>query len=140
MVSSSVHMVTLDEVSRIRMEKAKRNHALYKIVWEQCSRAVTNAVKVSNEQTYTRFVVSPFIPGSPLIDTTRAARYVRDKLVHRGFRVESVDYPPHVVLFIAWDKATEPETLKKTLKESKSKTGAGGGKTIVDDLMRLLAK
>jgi hypothetical protein len=133
-------MVTLDEVSRIRMEKAKRNHALYKIVWEQCSKAVTNAVKVSNEQTFTRFVVSPFIPGSPLIDTTRAARYVHDKLVHRGFRVESVDYHPYVVLFISWDKVVEPDALKKTLKQCGSGSGSGSGKTIADDLLRLLAK
>lgn len=132
-------MVTLEEVSRVRMEKARRNHALYKIVWEQCSKAVMNAVKVSNEQTYTRFVVSPFIPGSPLIDATRAARYVRDKLVHRGFRVESVDYHPYVVLFVSWEKATEPDALKKTLKET-SVPPAGSGKTIADDLLRLLSK
>jgi hypothetical protein len=131
-------MVTLDDVSRVRMEKAKRNHALYKIVWEQCSKAVMNAVKVCNDQTFTKFVVSPFIPGSPLIDTTRAARYVRDKLVHRGFRVESVDYYPYVVLFVSWDKVTEPDALKKTLKDTKSKDG--NGKTLADDLLRLLAK
>lgn len=93
-------MVTFEDVSEIRMKKARQNHEIYRELWEKCSARITADAKRGKQQTH--YVLSPFIPGKPLINVHRAARYVRDKLVHRGFEVSTDAQEPFVVVYVDW--------------------------------------
>jgi hypothetical protein len=93
-------MVTFEEVSEIRMKKARQNHETYRELWERCSQKILANAKRNKQST--DYVLTPFVPGRPLINVHRAARYVRDKLSRRGFTVDAETREPFVVLHVDW--------------------------------------
>lgn len=93
-------MVSFKEVSDIRIQKARMNHEIYKEMWQKCSDKILADAKRNKSDT--RYVVSPFIPGKPLVNVERAARYICDKLKYRGFEVVQVPQAPFIILFINW--------------------------------------
>jgi hypothetical protein len=99
---------TLEAISEMRMQKARINHEAYKELWNQCSRVIMYNAR--QDLRWARFVVTPWVVGKPLVDTTRAARYIADKLNRRGFRLVQADNrPPFVELWIEWDDAPDPK-------------------------------
>lgn len=127
-------MVTLKDVSRVRLEKAQRNHEAYKAMWEQCSKAILARVKRDERSDGFKYIVSPFFPGHPLLDVRRAARYVTDKLTRNGFQVEPLDSPPFVVLFVSWGNNHE------LVAQELLKTRPGKQEAIVNDFLTMLAR
>lgn len=98
-------MVTLQDVSCVRLQKAKTNHETYRELWMKCSDNVLT--KARQKESFYRFVIVPLIPGKPLIDVSRAARYIRDKLERRGFQVTVEMRPPVAALHISWEHSQE---------------------------------
>jgi len=131
--------VTLDDVSQFRIDKARMNHDTYKTIWEQCSRCILHEARKSN--TTARFVISPFVFGKPLVDASRAARYVGDKLKVRGFEYEQANASPFVIMQISWSDSTRRarEGLKKKKVQSEPPV-SNKPKDILDDLVELLAR
>jgi hypothetical protein len=136
-------MVTLDEVSEFRLQKARMNHDAYKTIWEHCSRCILHEAQKSN--TTARFVITPFVFGKPLVDASRAARYVGDKLKVHGFEYDRVDSAPFVILNITWSDSTRRareglKTSKHQNKKKVEKPSSEKPRDILDDLVELLAR
>lgn len=133
-------MVTLDDVSTYRREKARVNHEAYKECWSQCCKCIMYHAK-RNENSAT-FIVTPLVPGMPLIDTRRAARYICDKLKYNNFQVESQSIPPFTVLLISWSQPDARRVMQhakvKTQEEEKSEPEKEPD--LLDDVVALLAR
>lgn len=140
-------MVSFKDVSDIRMQRARNNHENYKEMWRKCSDKVLAETRRNKYETW--YVLSPFVPGKPLVNVQRASRYICDKLRHRGFQVEAFTQEPFVVLFIDWkcfSKKWKEQLLVKAKpeeqqQEEKSKSLSVQKHTdITDEILAILAK
>lgn len=96
-------MLTVDELRRQRLARARVNHETYKMLFGQASDRVR--ARANNKGTDLVWVVPPFVMGRPLYDPAHAARYVSDKLRSGGFRVSRARgqgvHACHV-LYVTW--------------------------------------
>lgn len=118
----------MKDVTDVRLEKARKNHAIYKDLYQKCSERIIKTCKKKSTtgEFYVNFIISPFIPGKPLIDTRRAARYVGDKLERQGFRVRALHQDPMTMLAIEWS-APKAGALREDIARRKAEGEEEGG-------------
>lgn len=139
-------MVTLAEVSSIRLERARINHEAYKTLYAQCSRVIMNSAKRYDQSA--TFLVTPWVHGHPLIDTRRASRYICDKLKRGGFQVQAEERFPFVQLFVSWNASSDSfiKSIKQRMvpapaaEATEPKEEDDKDKDLLDDIMAIIAK
>lgn len=98
-------MVHVNELHHDRAQMALRHHAVYKTIWQDVESRI-QAGNAAGVQCIEYRVCPLHIViglGQPLVSSQRAARYVRDKLLHNGFQVMAWDFgQAGVLMFIDW--------------------------------------
>lgn len=144
-------MVTLQDISNMRIAKARANHEIYKEMYYQCKDSVVNAAGYG--KLTTTCYLSPFVPGKPLVNVHHAARYIRDKLTYGGFGVETIPCGPCVALKVSWQHSNasmrkQLTTTSTTSTTSTNDTQSKGSTSdrqhtpmdITDDILEILSR
>ena len=100
-------MLSVDDLCKPILERAKTNHETYKLVYTQC----VDHIKRKHEAgcTITLYQVPDFVLGRPLFTHAHAIRYIAEKLRRGKFDVQ-VDGP---VLHIDWEARIKEACRKK---------------------------
>lgn len=91
---------SVDEVSKIYVQKALQNRESYKDVLEKVfDKVLFSAQRGLTEATY---FIRPLQPDRPILNTHNAFNYVRDKLERNGFTVNHVMSGGTVMVHVSW--------------------------------------
>ncbi len=132
-------MVTADEARRIRVNKGAVNHETYKEIYGK----ITNRIKLAAARgdSNLEFTIPPLIPGRPMYEMSHAMRYNRDKLIHNGFRVDTLS---NDMLRIDWkpdadaSKNTQPRKTVAPAAKTPALTKSFGSSTGISEKLQLL--
>ena len=134
-------MLTVRELTQERIEEAKRHHQIYSSIWQDLQSRIVSANKAHAFQLEYR--CSPFTLmslGLPLVDLTRAGRYLHDKLIRAGFAVSISSTTAGIILSTNW--APSQEMLKSCLTDRPGRNIEHANEAepnlLLDDLARCL--
>jgi hypothetical protein len=82
---TSSKLLTVTDVQKIRVDRARVNHDTYKQLYAIVHDRIKRRASVN--ATHLTYVVPPFVPGRPVYVPGHAARYITDKLRRGGFAV-----------------------------------------------------
>src|SRR5210317_1716370 len=100
-------MLKLSDLEAKDKERAKRNHETYKMIYSKVSTLITTQHETGNSSLV--YDVPAFVLGRPMFNHGHAVRYVRDKLLKGGFKVDEMGCTLHV----SWKKKKKPKSSKK---------------------------
>lgn len=104
-------MLKLSDLAAKDLERAKRNHETYKLIYSKVSALITTQHDTGN--TSLLYDVPAFVLGRPMFNHAHAVRYVKEKLLKGGFRVEQLGCTLHVSWKTAPDKPKKATTSNK---------------------------
>jgi hypothetical protein len=108
-------MLKLSDLAAKDLERAKRNHDTYKMIYAKVSALITTQHDTGNSSLL--YDVPAFVLGRPMFNHTHAVRYVKEKLLKGGFRVEQMGCTLHV----SWKTAADSKKKDKSTTSSKRK-------------------
>lgn len=100
-------MLKLSDLEAKDKERAKRNHETYKMIYNKVSTLITTQHETGNSSLV--YDVPAFVLGRPMFNHAHAVRYVRDKLLKGGFRVDQMGCTLHV----SWKTMCSEKKKKK---------------------------
>lgn len=100
-------MLKLSDLEAKDKERAKRNHETYKMIYSKVSTLITTQHETGNSSLV--YDVPAFVLGRPMFNHAHAVRYVRDKLLKGGFRVDQMGCTLHV----SWKTMCSEKKKKK---------------------------
>lgn len=134
-------MLKLSDLEAKDKERAKRNHETYKMIYSKVTTLITTQHETGNSSLV--YDVPAFVLGRPMFNHAHAVRYVRDKLLKGGFRVEQMGCTLHV----SWkkkqkDQKDPKEKPKKTKKKEDTKASSSKkeSKTWLDNTPKSASK
>lgn len=89
-------VLQIDDLSKIRNKKHNKNHEIYKEILEN----ICNKIHMKNRLGHVNmtYVLSPIMPGKPLVNIEHAMMYIIRKLKAGKFKVTVMNN----ILFIDW--------------------------------------
>lgn len=114
--------ITVDKLHERRKNKAEKCKEIYKTFLEKCFGRIQNRNDLGYHSMY--YAIPPFSIGTPLYDYVEAIKYVKTKLKHKGFKVQTRDD----TLYIDWEPRVNPkkERALKDNEEPKRKQHSRG--------------
>jgi hypothetical protein len=98
--------VTASELREVRNKLAETNHESYREIYRRLSRGLRETVAANPATTRYVFQVPSFLFGRPLFSHGRAMRYVYEKALRHGFKV---DVLPGGLISLDWTPAPVPK-------------------------------
>lgn len=99
-------IVTASDLRDARRKMAMTNHQSYRIIYDRLSRSLKEASKTNPSVTRHVFQVPSFLFGRPLFSHDHAVRYVYEKAIRHGFRVET---HPGGIVVLDWTPVPVPK-------------------------------
>lgn len=99
--------ITVDKLHERHKKKMNRCKEIYRTFLEKCFGRIQNRNDLGYQSMY--YTIPPFSIGSPLYDYTKAIKYVRTKLMSKGFKVQTRDN----TLYIDWVPRVKPNKKER---------------------------
>lgn len=98
--------VTVDDLGEMELKRRMKNRETYQILCAKVHERIQRSFEKGG--TTLKYTVPSFHDDRPKYDPLRAARYIRDKLRHNGYKVVVED--DGVTMHVDWSRASRPDT------------------------------
>jgi hypothetical protein len=98
--------VTASDLREARRKMAMTNHESYRIIYERLSRGLRETTASNPSITHYVFQVPSFLFGRPLFSHDHAIRYVYEKALRHGFKVDILQ---NGIVALDWTPAPVPK-------------------------------
>lgn len=111
-------ILSVKELDKKSLEKAKVNHETYRYIYDLCASQIRRQNDAGNTQTV--YTIPAFVIGRTPYTHSHAIRYTVEKLQRGGFRVTPDPECPALIL-IDWDRQTREKKKESSTKKKKPK-------------------